>query len=239
MQPARSSKRVVILGDSLAMPRPEENVHYEETYAYKLSQFIDGEIICRASRSNTTLKQSGQQSLYDNLAVFEPHVVIIQLGIVDCSPRLFGRKQAFVLSKLPDFLRSMIINIFSKHRLLLTKIRPKVYVSQNIFEQSIDLLFKKISSLGSKAICISIASTNDRNNRRSYHFDENIKRYNSILQNRCHQFSFEYLDFYTATSENSFLLDDGIHINSSGHDFLTARISDLLEIDAAENSGQP
>ncbi len=237
MSELRKKQRLVVLGDSLSMPRIECLVSYEDTFAYKISEnMTDWEIICRAVRANDTKKQSSKQSIYDDLIVFAPDVVILQLGIVDCAPRLFGKKQAFVLSILPKRVKSALVGFFAKHRLFFTKYLPKVYVNKRDFKQNLNVLFGEISNLNSKVICISIASTSKKNKCRSHGFDENINIYNDALKSKCSEFDYYFFDFYTATSNGDFLLDDGIHIDAAGHAYLAKKILYLLRTQCVASS---
>lgn len=63
----KNKKRIVILGDSLSMPHPEEGVEYEDTYPYLLwdSLLNKGyEVICRSKRANDTKIQTLSENLF-------------------------------------------------------------------------------------------------------------------------------------------------------------------------------
>ena len=220
-------QRVIIIGDSLAMPR--EGVPYESTYSGVLSKNMpDLEVINRAKRGNDAKKQSGIQSLFDDFEVFLPSVVIMQLGIVDCAPRVFGKKAGYIVSLLPNFIRSKLIAFFSEHRLFFTKHFPKTYVSKEQFKLGIERLLEMFSRQNTQVICISIAATTDSNNQKSFSFDKNISAYNAVQKELCEKYGFEYLDFYSVSKFTDYLLEDGIHINIKGHDYLANRLMCLL-----------
>lgn len=232
MESVLKTKRILVIGDSLAMPRVEDGVTYESTYTYLLKKmFPMCEIICRAARGNDSKKQSSNQALYDDIEVFSPDVVIMHLGIVDCAPRLFSKKQAFVLKLLPYAITSRIIKFCSKYRYLITKLFPKVYVSKELFDSSLKKIFSAFEKINCSVICISIASTSEKNANKSFGIVENIKTYNEILKLHCLNTNSLYVNFYDETKNNDFLLDDGIHINIKGHEFLSLEISRLLSKD--------
>lgn len=221
--------RIIIIGDSLSMPRLEENISYENTYAYKLSQKKDEyDVICRSVRANDTRKQTSRQSIYDDLSVFNPDVVIVHLGIVDCAPRLFGKKEMFLLSLLPKKIQNIIISPLSRKRFLITKQRPKVYVKINEFKHNLSILVGEIKKHTNEIIFISIAATNRSNIERSYGIVKNIGDYNEVIKEECSRSDCIYLDFFDSTLSKKFIIDDGIHINEMGHDYLTERLSEIL-----------
>jgi len=85
---------ITILGDSLDMPRLNENILYKDTYAYKLDSLLGNDylVINRSRRANTILEQANRQNINDDILSSESEYFIIHLGIVDCAPRLFSKK---------------------------------------------------------------------------------------------------------------------------------------------------
>lgn len=92
---------IVIAGDSLSLPRPhrikefdplkerELAIHYTDTYGYQLrheleslypKMFID---VQNRSQRACTIKHVFQQ-FADHLYYFNPHVIVLHVGIVDC-----------------------------------------------------------------------------------------------------------------------------------------------------------
>ncbi len=220
-------KMVVIIGDSLAMPR--DDVPYASTYGSIISANMPYlEVINRSSRGNDAKKQSSAQAIFDDCEVFQPSVVIMQIGIVDCAPRLFGKKTGYAISFLPNFIRSTLIDFFSKRRFFFTKYFPKTYVSKEAFKQGIERLLETFAQQNTQVICVSIAATTNANNEKSFSFDENINEYNAILKKLCEKYNNQYLDFYSITKSADYLLDDGIHIDIKGHAYLGDRLTCLL-----------
>ena len=78
-------KRVLCISDSFGLPRPD--VPYTSTWISMLKErfpYMDF-IGCFRRLSNTDILATSSYGEY--LRWYEPHVVIIQLGICDCSPR--------------------------------------------------------------------------------------------------------------------------------------------------------
>ena len=75
--------KVLCISDSLGLPR--DGVSYEETWFYKLiTRFPHVHFISKFQRLQTTsvLKEKDYSSYY------HPDIVIMQLGICDCAPRI-------------------------------------------------------------------------------------------------------------------------------------------------------
>ncbi|MDH4618268.1 SGNH/GDSL hydrolase family protein [Brevibacillus sp. AY1] len=108
---------IIILGDSLALPRPhrinnyipalkeELAVRFQETYGYLVEQamrkkYTTTEITVtnRAQRFSTMKDISAR--FWDHLFFFQPDVIVMQVGIVDCWFREnLGGKQLVELSE--------------------------------------------------------------------------------------------------------------------------------------------
>lgn len=212
----KRNKRVVILGDSLSMPRPEEGVRYEDTYAHLLHR--EGyEVVNRSKRANDTSMQTAIQNLQDDIIEIEPDIIVVFLGIVDCAPRIFSRFESKLLSFLPGMIRRKILNFVSWHRYRITKIRNKTYVSQNEYRKNILKLIDTANDNGSKIVFVNTIETTKENDLRSFNFIQNIKNYNQVLADVCKKKEIALIDISRMTH---YLLADGIHINFEMHKIL-------------------
>lgn len=208
------NRRIVFIGDSLAMPRFE--IALEHTYPYLIGKEGKNEVISRNKRANTSISQNNAQNILDDVVFLTPDIVVIHLGIVDCAPRLFTKKQNYLLSKI-KILNKYIIKFFSDNRFFFTKYNPKVYVNKNEFSINITSLIKKCKKYNvSKIYLLNISDTSLKNKKKSFNFNENIINYNSILDDISKKENIPLIDLYSCiTSE--MLLEDGIHLNRLGH----------------------
>jgi len=208
-------KRIVVIGDSLAMPRYE--VSFEDTYPYLLNQELENcEVIVRNRRANTTKSQVNPQNILDDIVFLKSKTVIIHLGIVDCAPRLFNKFEQLILSKLKG-INKFIIKFFSKYRFFFTKINPKVYVNKKEFYHSLLKLIQECKKNGVENIFVlNICNTNSENKKKSFNFENNIQEYNNILYNVVKEQNVILLDVNSKINEDM-LLEDGIHLNLIGH----------------------
>ncbi len=109
--------KILCIGDSLALPGHDNN--FEDTWFYKLQiSFRHIFFISFFKRSVTTeilvtegggdIKQPIKGA--DCLEFYMPDIVILQLGMVDCAPRLLKRSSLFnkLLQKMSSNIQSVI-----------------------------------------------------------------------------------------------------------------------------------
>jgi len=224
-------KKLIILGDSLSMPRPD--FEYEKTYLCLLKKILfDWDIIIKNRRSNDTEKTS--RHLFKEIAFLKPDMVVIHLGIVDCAPRLFSKSEKKVVNKMPLFLQKRIIDFLSKYRYFFTKYFKKTYVPDFKFEKCMTYIIKTIFDLGAVPIVINIAGTNSKNKLRSCGFEKNINRYNQILNNILKDFEINTIDINSKGTD--VLLSDGIHLNEVGHQWVAEQIGKQITKKSMNNA---
>lgn len=221
---AMSKQRIVILADSLGMPRPDEGVNYEDSYAGIIAENSNNNVLCRAKRANDTKTQTQAQNLLDDVAFLKPNLCIIQLGIVDCAPRIFTKNEARALSLFPNKIRNFITKFGSKNRHRITKFRQICYVPAKKFESNYNILIKNILATGSRIILINIVDTSDTNNEKSFDFQNKITAYNQTIQKLATEHSIDLIDINNFTNS---LLEDGIHINASAHAYIANELKTL------------
>lgn len=213
--------RIVILGDSLSMPRPSDGILFEYTFPHLLHK--EGyEVINRAGRANDTKRQIQVQNLKDDIQWLNPDCVVIYLGIVDCAPRIFTRTESILLNLFPHILKQKIINVASKYRYHITRYRKKTYVGSNEFKLNLELIAKEAKDICQNIIFINIANTNEVNEKKSFDFKRNISLYNQIIVEVSSKFDAELIDVNLI--KDNCLLEDGIHINKKMHNFLSKEI---------------
>jgi|APSaa5957512535_1039671.scaffolds.fasta_scaffold38315_1 acyl-CoA thioesterase I len=222
------SCRIVVLGNSLPIPRPEDGVGYHDTYPYILTS-MGFEVINKSKRINDIEIQSIETNLLDDVDAFQPNYLIMHFGIVDCSPRLFTKNNRKLLGILPNIITNNIIIFFSKYRYAITRFRKITYVSIESFED----IFRKIivrvkkNNKNIKIIVINITQTNEENRRKSYGFSSNISKYNKIFSKLECDFG-PYLTLIDSNLYKNGLLKDGIHINTGMNRYLACKISKII-----------
>jgi acyl-CoA thioesterase I len=187
--------RIVAYADSLAMPRPELGVRWEDTWPYQLGRLLrqrglDAEIINRGQRARTADSLTGQEP-YENVVWVEPDVVVLQIGVVDCAPRIISRREKQVLN-LPGFpvrVRDAMIERRKAHRLQITGRDPlsKVYTPPADFRRYFNDFGALVDSMDSQPELLVVPVVVDLRpmEQKSPGYTENVIRYNRILERFC------------------------------------------------------
>lgn len=211
---------VMCIGDSSALPRPE--IPYEATWYYLLSRrFAEKAWYPFFRRGVTTdiLGAGGGSDGFprggDCLELYAPDVVIMQLGVVDCAPRLFanGGLEMRIVSRLPQKLRSRYIEWVKKHRKRST---AKRWVSAARFEANVRDFFRRCHDIGvRKVIAIAIAIPDRSMLERNDILADSCREYNAILKKVCDEFAEAELHEILDGEEGLYV--DGYHPGVTGH----------------------
>jgi len=226
-------KRVAIIGDSNAMPR--EGAVYEHTWPYKLKQrFTDLEFLDFSRRASTSRRlveegggYAGVKPGADLLEHYMPNMAIIQLGIVDCAPRLLNPNGiAFkVINNTGSKLKSIIYRELKK---ILKRDPSKVYVDIKDFSANFNSYLQRAQLISCKVIILLIAEPAHRFIVKNPPIKRNIAIYNqeivrlSYLYDNC----IVIKPFEVDDVENCLL--DEFHYNWKGHAFVAERIGKVL-----------
>ena len=214
------------------MVRVEEGISIRDTYPFQLNELLGNDffVVNRSKRGNTSVVQSSTQNLYDDIETSESKVIIIQIGICDCSPRIISKYERVVLKYvLPKTIAKIYIKVKSKNRYFFTKYLPMTYVSMALFEKCYEKILSSSLKLDGivKVIVINIADTNLKNKNRSFNFAKNILKYNSIISKLVESKNNICLyDLYTRTKDRpELLLSDGIHIDLKAHEIIANELA--------------
>lgn len=218
--------KLVILGDSLPMPRPLEGILYEHTYPSILQARLNDsvQVINRSKRANTSTKEAQPNNLSDDITDFNPDILVYHMGIVDCAPRLFSEFQQKIIGRMPSAIGKKIIHFFSTRRFFFTKTFPKVYVKKKDFYKNVKLAIEFAKQFTGKVIIVGICHSNKAVIERSYSFRENVEAYNKELIRISAELKVDFLDARELLDPENDLLADGIHYNLSANQKVAAAI---------------
>lgn len=210
--------RVLCIGDSLGMPRP--GVDYSDTWFYKLSKEYDGvDFVYGFVRalSSDSLKHP------DFCENYLPDVIICQLGIVDCSPRIINEKKWFWSSIINTVNRVrggervfwwLVKKFFKRNN------PRRVFVTLNSFKKNLEnYVLESIRSYGvKKIIFIKIATPHRKLRSTSPYMEENVKLYNNVFDELKKEYpnTIEVVDSL-CIQEESIFVEDGYHVNGGGN----------------------
>lgn len=217
-------KKVLVIADSMAMPR--EEYLYEETWLYKyLTYFNDYCVIDKSHRGSTSnrlvTEGGGFKNVHpgsDLLEFYKPDYVIVQLGIVDCSPRYISVESITfkILNNLPKFIQNLYYRFkkkFSKRKL------KYAYVNLNTYRFNFTNYLNRAKKNNTKVILCAIAPVAKSFIEKSPEIQLAIELYNAILKELSYSYdNVYYFNPYPNDFSETSLVDE-LHFNQLGHDF--------------------
>ncbi len=229
--------KIVIMADSLAMAREgETNVAFETTYPYLLDQSLrrrlgsEAPLVIERGMRRRTIEYVLDE-WYELVDLRRPEVVVVHVGIVDCAPRVFLRRERqFVENLRPAFLREAILSNVHRHRRAIVNMRKKVYVPADRFNALVGQVIAraKASKLRS-LVFVNIIEPPAEMDERSPGFIKNAEIYNQILKSQAESNGVHLIDLDRMIKEAggaAQLTVDGIHLNDAGHAMLAKEIEE-------------
>ena len=225
--------RILILSDSLGIPRPKNGIKKEKTYS-NLLKVKNKVLVTFKGRSGSTTKNifflikniQKQKNLTINRInkkLFD--LCIIHCGIVDCVPRPFNKTLMFILIKLP-FFKDLLKKI-SRSNFFISRF-GKPWISEKVFLETLTQVKLISNMLAKKTFFIEIARPAHYLIKNCGDFSIKVKRYNDILKFISGQKYFLKI-FYGKPADN-FLLRDGHHLNLMGHKLIYKKIKSIINL---------
>lgn len=229
-------RKVLIVGDSLSMSRVSDGLITTDTYAAKLQLNNDVFVVNASARGLDANKINSALFFEEHVRPLIPDVVILAIGIVDCTPRIFTEFEHKALSYLSryrvfNFFIKKIVSFFSKHRLLITKYRSISYVPAEEFKEKIVDFIVGVKGVnpGCQFLFVNILSPSESFSSRNYGFDKAVEKYNKAISSICLDVSGKLIDLHDFTEFNdSAVLDDGYHITCMTHDFIYKELKRII-----------
>ncbi|OAV44302.1 SGNH/GDSL hydrolase family protein [Lewinella sp. 4G2] len=230
-----AKKKVIAIGDSLALPGHGNG--YEDTWIKKVkTRFPAWDFITVFRRSTTTnvLVQSGgggdnskTPRGSDCLEYYQPNIVITNLGIVDCAPRLFYSIENKVVKHMPGSLRKPYIKLMKRIR---SKSPKKAYVSIGKFEHNWTTYLSRCEAINvEKVIIIGIPHPDENMVKLNPGIVKSVKAYNEVYEGLSRKFNFVSLIYPLDSTRYDFtIFDDGYHPNPSGNELVSNELELIL-----------
>ncbi len=176
------------------------------------------------------------EDFYEHFVLKEPSCVVMQVGIVDCSPRIFSRLERRIIgsSYVPDSLRKSIISRRKRERQKLTAKNPlaKVYTSPDRFRGCLEMIAQKVKDLKArpKIIVLPIMAEPRVMENKSPGIMSNIRFYNQMLTQFTNGLEAElYQGKLISAPRPDLFWSDGYHLSSAGHALLASELSLIVE----------
>jgi acyl-CoA thioesterase I len=221
-------KKIMIITDSIAMPRPD--IRYEETWVYLLKkEFPHYDFIDRPLRGSTSTRLAPQNGGLDLLESYMPDIVILQQGMAECAPRLFRKRslEYYIVSRiLPLRIREWYIDYVRKHRGRnpdITDVEPEQ------FRANITGFVKRARSISAQVLIIPILPPPEILLRKSPHILKNINRFNAIYHEAARSFpNVTIVDPFRSGTDINELAIDEIHIKPKALGMIFEALKPLL-----------
>lgn len=221
--------RAIVIGDSMVLPRME--IHYNLTWLSKLvNHYPSIEFIDKSRRASTSerLVSDGAGAgdkirSADLLEYYSPDLVITQIGITDCAPRLYkkGSMLSNILHLLPNLISKSVIRFLKKYRGRKEKFAD---VLPEAFRKNWQQFFDRCYSQNVFVICILIGIPAKLFVEKSPYILNAINKYNDILIDLSEKYDNVICvkPFTTEEIESSAL--DEFHVNAEGHLLLAEKL---------------
>ena len=209
--------KILVITDSLGLPRKSDDdlVPFEETWVNKLKEKAT---VHQISIGGATIYQLYEQIKYNEL--FNPDLVLVQSGIVDCAPRAFKMAERQLLQSIP-LVRNVFSKVSEKYGKKIRNMRNISYTKPDLFKLYVQ---KIINDFKDKPVYfIGIVPAPLAYERKMKGITKNIEAYNSILKNASGDKFIETNDL-----SESGLLSDYHHLSVQGNQLLFEKIVKLL-----------
>ncbi len=226
----KKRERILIITDSISMPRQE--IKYEETWIYLFkNKFRDFDIIDRPARGSTSMRlvQEGGGG-FDLLESYMPDRIIIQMGLAETAPRLFkknGFEQRFINKYLPAKIRNDYVKAIKEKRGRnpeFTDVPPEQFRS-NLFSFA-----GRCSNLNVKLAIFKLLRPTDLFIRKSPFIKQNIDRSNRIIEEAAAAFeNITLIDPIDIKLDINALSLDELHVNTEGHKLFYKAVEDYFK----------
>lgn len=200
-------ERVLIITDSLGADRPDgipDDFRWPNIVKRTLLKY-------RFKLDTKTYRTSDYLKTLSGLSLHRYAIIVIQLGIVDCTPRYFSRLQHKILSNLPKLMTKKIVHYVKNSRI---QSNTRRYVQPKAFKKNISDFAENYNG---KIVFIGILRPSAENARKNPKLSGSISRYNRIVQDIVRMSDgskFLSLDEYDI---DNMTLADGYHLNKKGH----------------------
>lgn len=211
--------RTLIVTDSIGAPRSEpETVTYEQSWVCKVERYLRSRGSTVFAITHNGLHSQGLRVMADSkLLLYEPTLVLLQCGIVDCAPRVMTNREV-LLTKLLGVDR-LAHAIASKYHAPLSRFRNMSLYSLERFSENQRSVYRLLKRSGCVTVQVPIAPACVGYVRKSPNIKAKISAYNLVLR----ECSDHYLDeFETEALLNveRIFMSDHHHLNAFGHELL-------------------
>lgn len=210
---------ILILGDSVSLPRPTDGIEYEHTWPKILADSLDEPVlnVSKAAITSAELLSLAR----DYFHYYRPRLALFQFGVVDASPRVFGQYELRLLKLIPR-VRTIVHDVANKHHARLTAARNITYTSERQFAANIQGMLSAVPT-NCKICFLEILPPGRAMMAKSPLANEKFNRYNAIFT--------RFADndrVFTLSVPDAAMLPDGHHLCVGGHAVVASALERFL-----------
>lgn len=219
-------KKILIMTDSLALARigkgEDKHVFYEETWPELVKKClpVDEFEIQRFSMGHASVSDIEKQLKYWRL--YEPDVVIFQIGLNDALPRVLHKYELEFCEKY-EYIGLKIKTYVNKFPRLFRRLRNITYFSKEGFRQKILKLNKFFKN--SYFIEMLYNKESEPSHLPNY-YKKNIDEYTHAMSNIEDIGLIRVNDILN--SRNDAFISDGFHLTASGHKIIAEKVIEAI-----------
>jgi hypothetical protein len=212
------------------MPRESDvkTITYSDTWPAITSLKYSRQVINFSDRARDSFSLKESQLSYE-IKLSLADLVVLQVGIVDCMPRLFSKLEKKALSCLPSRVSNYIINNRSKSRarILARQINPRTAVSREEFAENLNY-FRLSVEENKKILFIPIITNSEKMDIKSPGHIDLVKDYNRIARNTAGVVFIESIIERSKDDPAIFFHEDGYHLSCFGNKEVALAIDEFI-----------
>lgn len=234
---------VRIYGDSLSLPRTQDQVPPSTVYSESVREFLvrrypDKNVsVFNRSVGGATIGELFANYKKDNGYFGEgPTLIVIQSGVVDCAPRPVPLVVRKLIGKLPGPLKKRVIKWLHDNRArLLNKGILFRLTDPEAYRKTLVEWIKLAQDKSLAILVVNIAPTNDATEDHSPRFKESILLYNQIIKDSVTKSGSKQVQVIDVFSEiesggvDSLILADGHHLTVAAHKIYSEKVCKSLD----------
>jgi lysophospholipase L1-like esterase len=200
-------------------------IHYNQSYPFLLQGMMPDTVFHYWIMSGGNVRDLNNQ--IENLLIVRPDLVVLQIGIVECTQRILSSKEKEIFSVLP--FGRFITRKLHENRSRVIKIRKTLHcasrqTSPQKFKQEIQTLAQRLQAENIHSVFLEIPRLYPEFGVQHFpYINDDIDLYNNILRD------FGAVPFFLE-SENysSFWQPNSVHFTAKGHQQIAENLEQLL-----------
>jgi hypothetical protein len=190
-------------------------------------------VASETGRTSEMLENAIASGALAHLLARPPLCVVLQVGVVDCAPRVLGPRARMLVSRLrPRLLRRAVVSLLKQlhHPWFFKAFGHRVLVDGDRFGLHIGAAIRRLREAGCGAVLVaSILPTTSVKEKVFGGMSSNIARYNDTLRAVCSREGARFVDFYGRLFEiREELTYDGVHPTIAGKREMAAILSEHI-----------